>query len=94
MSEGSQSKKDRLKNSLTSNTEKQFANNEEVTSNAADPSSSSLPRASTPRAGALLVEAYARVVGRNPTFAPDKVVFDYIKDLVSILIFYPEFFIF
>lgn len=86
MSEGSQSKKDRLQNYLSTETEQPIGNYEEVApSNASDPSSSSLPRALTPRAGALLVEAYARVVGRNASFGPDKVLLEYIKHLVSLI---------
>ena len=45
--------------------------------------------AATPRAGALLVEAYGKSVGKQP--APDKVLFEYAKSLVSFCIVKSQF---
>jgi hypothetical protein len=46
--------------------------------------SSSTTRAATPRAGALLVEVYGKLVGKQQnTVSPYKVLFEYSKFLVS-----------
>ena len=51
-------------------------------------SSSSSGRAATPRAGALLVEVYGRVVGKqSSSFSPNTVLLEFTKYLVSIFVF-------
>jgi hypothetical protein len=88
MSEGIQRKKDKSLNLLaTTDSVQSGSKYEDVTNTSiADQPPSSPPRASTPRAGAVVVEAYARVLGRkNHNFIPDKLLFEYIKHLVSIV---------
>lgn len=86
MSEGSIRKKDRLEIYLSNEIESPPENQDDVaTLSGTDPFSPS-PRASTPRAGALLVEAYARVIGKHRSFSPEKVIIEYIRYLVSMII--------
>lgn len=65
---------------------------EEETKNKVDPdpggSTSISGRAVTPRAGALLVEVYGRVVGKQKqnNFSSNTILFDFIKYLVSLSI--------
>ena len=55
--------------------------------------SSSSPFRPPPRAGALLVEAYGKLVGKQPkVVSPDKVLFEYAKFLVSFRILVLRFF--
>ena len=87
MSEGNSIKKDPIENIISSDIIIPIGNNNEVTLiNTSDPAeSSSHQRASTPRAGALVVvEAYAKVFGgTNQIFAPEKFLYEYIEHLVS-----------
>jgi hypothetical protein len=84
MSEGIQRKKDRSLNLLATDSVYTGNNYDEVTNtSSADPFAPPIPRAWTPRAGAVVVEAYARVYERgNHILVPDKVLIDYIRNLV------------
>jgi CCR4-NOT transcription complex subunit 1 len=83
MSEESQRKKDQLKSYTSSEIEPPHQSIELALQPNTTDLSSSLPRASTPRAGAQLVEAYARVIGKNRSFSPNKVLFEYIRFLLD-----------
>lgn len=88
MSEGIQSKSDRLQYFSSAEIEPPSSGNydEVLEPNSSDPFSSSLRASAPPRAGALLVEAYARVLDRSTgkRLSPEKVLIEYIKQLVSL----------
>lgn len=87
MSEEIQGNNDRQQHTIASDTFQEEPPEEAPTPQSTERSSSSTLRAATPRAGALLVEAYGKLVGKQAkTLSPDKVLFEYAKGLVSFLI--------
>jgi hypothetical protein len=83
MSEGIQGKKDREQLEQQIKIESEGSSSGTAHRLQTTDSSSSSIRASKPQVGALLVEAYGKIVPKQRGFSADKVLFEYAKFLVS-----------
>jgi hypothetical protein len=83
MSEGIQGKKDREQLEQEIKIESEGSSSGTAHRLQTTDSSSSSIRASKPQVGALLVEAYGKIVPKQRGFSADKVLFEYAKFLVS-----------
>ena len=84
MSEEIQGNNDRQQQNINSETYKEENVQQAARTQPSTESSSTTHRAASPRAGARLVEAYGKLVGKPQyTASPDKVLLEYVKFLVS-----------
>ena len=83
MSEGIQGKKDREQQERHIKIDSEGSSSGSAHRLRTTDSSSSSIRASKPQVGALLVEAYGKIVPKQRDFSADKVLFEYAKFLVS-----------
>jgi hypothetical protein len=83
MSEGIQGKKDREQQEQYIKIDSEGSSSGSAHRLQTTDSSSSSIRASKPQVGALLVEAYGKIVPKQRDFSANKVLFEYAKFLVS-----------